>query len=392
MMSINSTLARFAGFAIGLIFVCVAAGLQADVDPSWGAWRLTPSHDGRYLAVEYVLEYVGERSSENDYTIQVYDLERPLSAPRFVPLLDDSPGDVKFSPDNSMIAVGNSHGPRVYDLVDFEPVLTLSSEDGETQVEFSFIYFSPDSKYIMAFSWFWEHDHYVHVWKIETGEQVSRVDADRSQQLIERPWLSPDWRQFFQWHGGPDRKSIIYEFDPETGLSSALAIIDARGEGQAAFSPDSSLFAMSRPGGEIELYETVSWTLKNSITIGDHSCDEQMSFGFSHSRSLLAITCRTDSRLAIWDYESGEVVFEVRTRGSGPRFTGDDTRVVVGTRYSAIQVWTINESREMTVYPGGHAILHPDGELMITIGPDGYVWIWNINLERLQLILPMYAG
>ena len=29
---------------------------------------------------------------------------------------------------------------------------------------------------------------------------------------------------------------------------------------------------------------------------------------------------------------------------------------------------------------------------MITIGPDGYVWMWNISLERLQLILPKYAG
>ena len=31
-------------------------------------------------------------------------------------------------------------------------------------------------------------------------------------------------------------------------------------------------------------------------------------------------------------------------------------------------------------------------KLIITIGPDGYVWIWNITLERLQLILPTVRG
>ena len=117
-----------------------------------------------------------------------------------------------------------------------------------------------------------------------------------------------------------------------------------------------------------------------------------MSFRFSQGRPLLALTCRDDERLAVWDYASGEVIFEVRTLASAPKFTRDETRLVVNARRAGIQIWTLDDSRETTVYPGGRALLHPDGETMITIGPDGYVWIWNINLERLQLILPKYAG
>ena len=59
----------------------------------------------------------------------------------------------------------------------------------------------------------------MHVWKIKTGEKVSRVDARRGQQWIERPWLSPDWTQFFLLaREDGDRKSgTIYAFDPEQG-------------------------------------------------------------------------------------------------------------------------------------------------------------------------------
>ena len=392
MMNMTSALARFAIFAIALLFVCGVAGVQADDDLPWRAGQLALSHNGRHLAVLYVLEFEGERHTEYELQTWLYDLAQPLKPPQFV-LFGESGGTVIiFSPDDTLLALGNYLNLKVYDVATLESVLELTNSRPDTPADFRWIYFSPDSKYIMAFTDWWARDLDMHVWNIETGEQVSRVEADRSQQWIERPWLSPDWRQFLQWHAGPDRQSIVYGFDPETGLSPSLAAIDARGEGQAAFSPDSSLFAIVKSGGLIELHDTATWTLNNSVKIGGHNCDERMSFSFSKGRPLLALTCTTDDRLAIWDYEAGEVILEVRTRGSVPRFTRDDSRVVVETRFSGIQVWTIEDSREMTVYPGGHALLHPNGELMITIGPDGYVWIWNISLKRVQLILPLYAG
>lgn len=392
MMSMTSALTRFAIFATALLFACGEGELQADDDQPWRAGQLALSHDGRYLAVLYVLEFEGERHTEYELETWLYDLAQPLRPPQFVAFGESGGTDIIFSPDNTLLALGNYVNLKIYDVATLESVLELTNSRPDTPADFRWIYFSPDSKYITAFTDWWARDLDMHVWNIETAEQVSRVDADRSQQWIERPWLSPDWRQFFQWHAGPNRQSIIYGFDPETGLNSALAAIYAGGEGQAAFSPDSSLFAIAKSGGLIELYDTATWTLNNSIKIGGHNCDERMRFSFAKSRPLLALTCTTDDRLAIWDYESGEVILEVRTRGSGPRFTSDDMRVVVETRFSGIQVWTVDVSREMTVYPGGYALLHPNSELMFTIGPDGYVWIWNLQLERLQLILPLFAG
>ena len=214
MISGIMTRARVAGFVIALLIFWGSIGLQADDDSSWSAGKLALSHDGRLLAVQYRLAYEGERFTEYEIEIWLYDLEQPLKPPHFVAIGLSGGDDIKFSPDSKLLAIGNYYNLKVYDVATLEPMLELTNSKPDTPADYRWIYFSPDSKYIMAFTDWWARDLDMHVWKIDTGEQVARVDADRGQQWIERPWLSPDWRHFFRWHAGQDRKSIIYAFDP----------------------------------------------------------------------------------------------------------------------------------------------------------------------------------
>ncbi len=383
---------QICGLIVVLLFACCVSGLGAKDDPPWRAGSLALSHDGRHLAVLYLLEYEGERHTEYDLEIWLYDLEQHLTPPRFVEFSVSGGTDIQFSPDNKLLAIGNYHQLQVFDVASLKPLLKLTNFESETRADFRWIYFSPDSEYIMAFTDWWARDHDMHVWKIRTGEKASRVDARRGQQWIERPWLSPDWNQFFRWREDGDEAGTIYAFDPETGRGPIQAVLDVGGNGGAAFSPDSALFAISTRYGEVQVFETETWNLKNSEELLESTCDEYLSFAFSHRGSLLATTCVRDDRLVVWDFELGEVLLQVRCFGSAPQFTPDDSHVVVSTRFSGIQVWNVSESFELTVFPGRFPLLHPDGELMIAIGPDGYVWIWNIRLERLQLILPKFAG
>ena len=376
---------------LALVFVCGASALQAGDEASWRAMTMALSADGRFLAVHYNLTIPEEGSLQFEHEIWLYDLDQPLTPPRLAQAGDGTGYSLLFSPDGALLAAGSYDGVAIYRLDSLETLFDLRNSALDPPVDFRWIAFSPDGDYLMAFTDWWPQDHDMHVWHIETGQLLARVDAQRSQQPIERPWLSPDWKHFVRWHADGDSAGTVYNFDPETGGLQARAQIDIGGNGGAAFSPDSSLFALSTRDGVVKLYETDNWTLKNSIKLGEHSCDELFAFGFSHGGSLLAMTCRRDYRLSVWDYESGELVAQARTYGYKPRFTRDDARLVLGTRYSGIQVLNLRESMESTVYPSANPLVHPNGELMLSIGPDGYVWIWNIALEQLQLILPRFA-
>ena len=384
---------RRTALAIALLFLfpCFIGLLQAQEKPRRASGQVL-SDDGRYLAVQYTIGFPGENPNEHEHKIWLYDLEQPLKPPYLLQDGEIGGNGIVFSPDNALIAVGSYHGLSIYDMESKQSLLELENTVRDAWVDFRWIYFSPDSAYLMAFSDWWTRDHDMHIWQVATGQLVIVVDALRPQQWIERPWLSPNWKHFFRWHDDGDKAGTIYAFDPETGLGQVVAAIDTYGNGGAKFSPDSSLFAISTTDGEVQLYETETWTLKNSKQLLEFACDEYLSFSFSHSKSLLALTCPLDNKLSVWDYETGDLVFEVKTRGSGPRFSVDDSHLVVDTQFSGVHVWNIEQDFALTVYPGIYSRLHPNREIMISIGPDGYVWIWNIELEQLQFILPMFAG
>ena len=148
----------------------------------------------------------------------------------------------------------------------------------------------------------------------------------------------------------------------------------------------------------MEVYDTATWSLLNSIQLHDTPCgDLGVSFAFSHTGSRLVSSCQNEDRVTVWDYENDTIEFLTVTRALRLQYTADDTYlignpVIYGKNKLGIAVWNTGQGYEISVYPGAAPTVHPLENLMLAIGPGGNIWIWNIELEQLQLILPAPAS
>ena len=124
---------------------------------------------------------------------------------------------------------------------------------------------------------------------------------------------------------------------------------------------------------------------------------------FAHAKPWLAFTFSPRNwrfndrvelaRLLVWNYEEDALVFEAETRTSDTRFTQDDRFIVASSLATAeedehISVWDTANYFALRGYPGRSPQLHPNSELMVTIGPDGNIWIWDLVEAKLVAILP----
>jgi len=87
------------------------------------------------------------------------------------------------------------------------------------------------------------------------------------------------------------------------------------------------------------------------------------------------------------------VVYETATYASRSRFTQDDRFIVAshcdaGDEKALISVWDTEDKFSLRQYPGSSPQLHPDSELMVTIGIDSNIWVWNLVDGTPAAILP----
>ena len=380
--------------ALAVVLACLV-GLSTTVGahdeiPALRAQLIALSDNGRYLAVRYGAEITG--FSESASEIWVYDLEDLLLPPHRLAGSPYASANMIFSPNSRYLAIGNHHKLSVINLEDYANIFERPWDSTEIPIDFSWTSFNSDSSHIMAFSHWWASDHEMSIWSIGNPERVHSVTAQPGRRWTYRNWLSPDWRQYVRWSDYSEAGTTVYEFDIQQGLGPRLARLPGRIE-SAAFSPDGSLFATAIEGiiGDqvtVQVYDTGTWSLIKSLVTDTGVCDADVSWRFSEDNTYLAFvyTCFT-TRLWVWNLKTEELAFTIATQPTGARFTKNN-KFLVTVGGSGISVWDIENQFKYSEYPGGVARLHPDGELMATIGPDERVWIWNIESKQLLVILP----
>jgi len=379
------------------ILVCVLAWLpfwiQAQGEVPREAAKIIMSNDGQHLAVRYQSFVRREDRDDTGYDSEewIYDLDDLSSPPRY--LREANSGyPVAISPDSRYISLAEYQSLEIFNIADDSLILDLQRTATEKPLDLSTISFSADGKSIMFLSDYWATwEHEMSIWDIDTGSRVLSIPAVRAGQSWQLPKLNPNWRQFLDWWH-PDGMQI-HPFDVQQGLGSPLGVvpIDANDVRGIAFSPDSSLFGLVTPDGEIKVYRTDTWELSYIQVLGEHSCGgADVTIAFGHTYPWLIYQCKL---LLVWDIETGELLLQ--TRGFGPfrYITPDDGILVAGllgrvSDKSEIIVWDAKDNFEMTVYPGTNPQVHPNGELMAATGPDGKVWIWNIKSKELLEVLP----
>lgn len=363
--------------------------------PSWQAQAIAISDNGRYLAVRS--GFRGTEVPNATYEIWVYDLDNLLLPPRF--LADDIKigGRMIFSPNNRYLAVEVFHELSIFDIEDGVSILELQRTSTDPPTDFGRTSFSPDSNYVMSFSDWWFKGSTMSIWDIQTGQRIHAIDAQRGRERVFYTWLSPDWKQLARWSGPntEENQALIYAFDIETGLGHANAFLTENGR-TGVFSPDGTLFAVLTEetiiGGEVKLlvYETDTWALITSKLANAHGCGAQNTLRFSHDNSflLLVYRCLFEEWISVWNIATDELVIEAVNYAYTPESFTLNNKFMIGRGESGIAVWNITNNFELAEYPGWSAAIHPDGELMVSIGPDGRLWIWNLELNQLLMVLP----
>ncbi len=385
-----------------LYLVCVQiAPLQAQPVEPWQVVSVEMSNDGRYLAVKHEASIWKDSSTYADSGIWLYDLRNLLSPPLYLREADRFFTRMVFSPNNGYLAVGGFYRLTVFEVSNGAVVLDRPHSATPKRSDFRRIFFSPDSKYLMSFSYVHSDENEVSIWDIEAGERVHTIPVQQNQAHIGQLWLSPDWRQFINWSYISSETETIYDFKIEHGVGQERGKIATSAsstgvrEVGAAFSADSVFFALATWDGKVQVYETDSWTLMNEIELHQTPCGEGgVSLAFAHQRTWLAAECGWEVLLTVWDFERNEVVFrDEKYRFSEVQFTSDDAYLIanrnenISDKY-ALAVWRIEEGFELTLYPGNSPRVHPNSELMAVIGHDSRIWIWNIQQNKLLVILP----
>lgn len=376
---------------------------QAQDAPRWVAESIVMSNDGRHLAVHYIVDkfpgqIIAARELGRDLLskVLIYNLDDLSSLPRRLVDLKSHSGDsaLSFSPDNQQIAVADKKRLRVFNSEDHSLILDLPDTSNEKSAYSIVLSYSPDSRYIMSISYAWNtKTGEMSIWDVRTGLRTFNIITHQSHQKYEeRPWLSPDWRQFVNW--SHTEGVSIHQFDIEQGLGSHIATISEAADA-AAFSPDSSLFALATPEGEIQIYRTDTWDLTYIQVLSEDTCGGEYSIlAFGHINPWLV--CYGNGRLIVWDIETGEVLLVGKPNGSFSHISMDDGMLFANrliytglTDDYTITAWDADNAFEMTIYPGLVPQLHPNGELMATISPDQRVALWNIKPKGLLMILPV---
>jgi len=363
--------------------------------PSWQVQAIAMSDNGRYLAARTGLR--GTDLPNATFEIWVYDLANLFLPPRYLAGDIKTHGRMIFSPNNRYLAVEGFHELSIFNIEEDVSILVLQRTSTEPPTDFRWISFSPDSNYVMSFSDWWFKDSKMSIWDIHTGQRIHAIDAQRGRERVFYTWLSPDWRQLARWSGPFEdgNNALIYEFDIENGLGHANAYLTENGR-TGAFSPDGSLFAVVTEdaiiGGEVNVlvYETDSWTLETRKPTSTHSCGAQNTLRFSHDNSflLLVYRCLFEEWISVWNITTDELVIEAVNYSYTPASFTSNNKYMIGRGESGIAVWNIKDNFELAEYPGASAAIHPDGELMVSIGPDGGLWIWNLDLKQHLMILP----
>ena len=231
------------------------------------------SNDGRYLAVKHEASIWKDSSTYSDGGIWLYDLRDLLSPPLFLREADRFYTMIEFSPNGEYLAVGGFYRLAVFKVNGGDVILEVPHSATPIRSDFRRVSFSPDSKYLMSFSYSYTKENEVSIWDIEAGRRVQTIPVQQNQAHIGQLWLSPDWGQFINWSYISSEIETIHDFDIERGVGEARGMVgtsvSATGvrEVGAAFSADSSYFALATWDGRVQVFETDTWTLINEIEL-----------------------------------------------------------------------------------------------------------------------------
>ena len=287
-------------------------------------------------------------------------------------------GDIVFSPDNAVLAVGSSIGTWLYD-VHTGNELKLLTEDSDYVTS---VAFSPDGKTVVISTF----NKFI-VWDVASGE----IKLVRSLTLgnVYAVVFSPDGKTIAT--GGSKQEEGLQLWDAGTGTLMKTFLGLKSGVETIAFSPDGeTIAAAGDEDGSIKLWDVDTGELKSYLRIESESEIEKIAFS-PDGQTIASCSGWLDRKVHIWDVASGTLRASLTGHTDGVHyvtFSPDNRILASGGEDNTVVLWdaeTLGYKTTLTTHTDhieGIAF-SPNGKTIASGSRDGRIILWDTqNLHK----------
>ena len=348
--------------------------------PALGTFESSP--DGTRFAT--LSSRYRRETGEHDTTLSVWKTE---SGKKLLEIKWTGPTSwvgqhLAFSPDGKTIATGSDTGKlRFWDLASKTELLSYRvMQDRITSVAFS-----PDGQTVAVAG-----GDGVALWRWLAGDAPQKLDAGRNGAVAatfspDGKWLataSDEQRGIRVWNVAT--KQVVWRIEKAD---------KGRYSHGLAFTPDSRLLAVPRPGIGVVLLEADTGKLARNL-------DAERGAWIVAVSSDGQLVAGLENTLTVWRLPTGEVLSSKFVRHAGPprelEFTPDGKRVVTGSWDATARCWDAASGKPL------HEMRHdqrevaaiavsPSGKWAATAGLDYAVRLWNLQTGRQRFKLHGHA-
>ena len=307
---------------------------------------------------------------------------------------------LNFSPNGKWIAIGNRDQTlKVWDVDRGKSITRIESSKIRFRSRLSRVVFSNDNQYIATSE---PLIGIVHLWHIETGEQIAEFQADpditvRWQGGVPRPLCFSDDGQLLACPTPADSEGTA-DFISVWHVETGEQIASLRGHTVRVYALDFSPCGRYLAAGDLSGGTLREWDVTASTQMGEFSYPEyrRITPTYSGSGSLLAAGVH-QSTLTVWDVKTDEKLNTFDSRGGVDvlRFLTEKSpsggrlkSALIFATERKIKVWDMGNPRAVPSisrevhYPHFVAFL-PDGQTLVSVDSAGTT-SWNVAVKRRQ--------
>ena len=291
-------------------------------------------------------------------------------------------GDIVFSPDNAVLAVGSSIGTWLYDAHTGSELKLLTDNSGYVRN----VAFSPDSKTVVIST----SNKFI-VWDVASGE----IKLVRSLTMgnVYAVVFSPDGKTIAT--GGSEQEEGLQLWDAETGtLIKTFAGLKS-GVETVAFSPDGKTIAAAGDVDDsIKLWDVDTGYLKSDLRIESDPEINKITFS-PDGKTIAGCAGWSDRMVYLWDVASGTLRASLTGHTDSVNyvsFSPDGRTLASGGEDYTVVLWdaeTLSYKTTLTTHTNrieGIAF-SPDGKTIASGSRDGKIILWDTqNLEKKLII------
>ncbi len=298
--------------------------------------------------------------------------------------------DIKFSPDNTQLAVASSIGIWIYDINNDE-AQSLFADNAAGAIK---IAFSPDGKFIASSC----SDRRVRVWNLINGQLLRAFDIDHRYSNNNAIAFSSDGRTLANgttlWdiHTGQHKNTLKWHHSDRVQAMT--------------FSPDGKMIATTTRRSNVRLWDAASGQEIAKLHEGGEYTSQNHQVVFSPDGTKLSAIVsprnRQNGSVMLWNTQTHELEKTVIEKKYSFLFVSIDFSnegnpiAVVGER-KKLYIRNLDTDENIAMLEGHDEIVHiaafsPDKSMLASAGSSGAIRLWDVETGRLHSIFSGYTN